>query len=341
MIFPFKFKIKEYRQRFIFFILLIGMSGIMYIIDKQVYNSNPDWKEFTEYNAARQYIIDNPAKNNHLLNIKSQDKYLEYDLIVNDGVIEGTIINTTDLKQAVHFIKRYILKNIYYNLYSYGRDYKQTGLICICILLFAASLLTIKQSDKYYILSILAFILANIFCMSRSTSKIYLSMALTIPLLFVLSVNVYTKNSIKWHMDYIIPILVILFVCYRISFTNNWNNHSMDERAPIKELIARNDAPKISFLQMGMAGEKAFHLSQSMQGRKFFRMSWATNSPHNNHFYKNFTSYVNGMPILISKNNTGTIEKMQQILKLHYHLDTKIRILDKSGKFLIIQLIKK
>lgn len=341
MVFPFYFKIKEYRHRFIFFILLICTAGMMFFIDKQVYNSNSNWKKFTEYNAIRQYLIDNPAKNAYLPNIKSTDKYLEYDLIVNHRVIEGTIMSTADLQRAAHFTKKYIANNIYYNLYPYGRDYKQTGLIFICILLFAASLVTIKQNDKYYIISILAFILANIFCMTRSTSKIYLSMALTIPLLFVLSINIYKKNSIKWHMDYIIPVFVILFVCYRISFTHNWNNRSIEERIPVKELMARSDAPKISFLQMGMAGENAFYLSQSIQGQKFFRMSWATNSPHNAPFYKGFISYVDGMPILTSEDNTKTIKKMQQLLKLHYHIDTEVKILDQSGKYQIIQLIKK
>lgn len=340
MIFPIDFKSRQYSYRLTFFLLLTIVAGILYIIDKEVYDANPKWKEFIAYNNQRQYIIDNPAKKKFLPYINDTDKKAEYDLIVNHGIFDGTILTTTDLIKASSYTKNHILNNICYNIYPYGRDYKQSGLIIICIILIFLALIRPQKNDWIYLLSLSAFVIVNLYCMSRSTSKIYLSMALNIPLLFVLLANVYNKQIFRWNSDIIALTLALGFISYRISFTNEWNNRSIQEREQVRQLLTRCKAPKISYLNFGMGGENAFHISKSIQGQKFFRLAWATNSPHNAHFYKNFTSYVDGMPILITNKNIEAVNKIIKLIKQHYKIEVTSKTLDKCGDYSIIQLSK-
>lgn len=338
MVFPIDFKSQKYSYRIIFFLLLIITAGSLYIIDKKVYNSDPKWKAFMAYNTQRQYIVDNPAKKKFLPLITDKDKQTEYNLIVNHGIFEGTILTTADLTEASNYTKKHILDNIRFNLYLYGRDYKQAGLIIVCIILMCLALMKPQKRDWIYLLCLSAFVIANLYCMSRSTSKIYLSMALTIPLLFVLLVNVYNKRIDKWNISITALIIILGFTSYRIYFTNEWNNRSIQEREPVRYLLTHNDAPKVSFLNIGMGGENAFHISKSIQGRKIFRLAWATNSPHNAHYYKNFTSYINGMPLLITDKDIEAINEIIKLIKQHYKIDVTSRTLDKYGQFSLIQL---
>lgn len=338
MFLPINLKSQKYIYRLSFCVLLIITASTLHIIDKKIYDANPKWKEFITYNTQRQYIVDNPAKKGFLTHIKNTAKKNEYDLIVNHGTFDGTILNTDDLTKASSYTKSHVLDNIRFNLYPYARDYKQAGLIVVCIILIIMAFMKIQKCDWIYLICLSAFVIANLYCMSRSTSKIYLSMALTIPLLFILLVNVYNKHITKWKLNIIIPILVLIFTCYRISFTNKWNHQSIQDREPVRELLVRCNAPKVSFLSIGMGGENAFHISKSIQGQKIFRLAWATNSPHNTHYYKNLTTYINGMPILTTEKDTVSINKIIALIKEHYKIKVAPQTLDKCGRYSIIQL---
>ena len=72
----------------------------------------------------------------------------------------------------------------------------------------------------------------------------------------------------------------------------------------------------------------------------YITLAWATNSPHNAHFYKNFTSYVDGMPILITNKNIEAVNKIIKLIKQHYKIEVTSKTLDKCGDYSIIQLSK-
>lgn len=210
LIFPILFRNKEYYKKIIFLSSLAIMAGCLYIIDKYAYTSDSKWQYFTEYNAARQYIIDNPSKAIYVFKEKTKEQ--EYRLIVEKHIFEGKILSANDLEDVVANLSNSSFQNVLNNIYPYGRDYKLSGLLVLCVLLSIPCFCYYTKKDWRYILCICMFVLANLFCMHRSSSKVYLSMALSIPILFVFLVDAYSKvrMSIKWNLLLVLPMILYL-----------------------------------------------------------------------------------------------------------------------------------
>ena len=112
---------------------LVIIAVCLYVIDKHAYTSDSKWKYFTEYNTERQYIIDNPSKGSYVF--KDKVKEQEYRLIVEKHILEGKILSAKDLDDVVANLSNRTFRNIFSNIYPYGRDYKLSGLLVLCILL--------------------------------------------------------------------------------------------------------------------------------------------------------------------------------------------------------------
>lgn len=337
LVFPVLFREKYYQKKIIFLSSLVIIAVCLYVIDKHAYTSDSKWKYFAEYNTERQYIIDNPSKGSYVF--KDKVKEQEYRLIVEKHIFEGNILSAKDLDDVVANLSNRTFRNIFSNIYPYGRDYKLSGLLVLCILLGIPCLLYYIKKDWIFVLCLCLFVLANMFCMHRSSSKIYLSMALSIPILFVFLVDTYQKvwRSRKWNIILILPMIIYLGG-YRLFFLIDWNKREIESYKPLKEIVKGVECKKMAYIDTAFGGELAFHTSQSRQGRIFLRQAWATNSPYNNMFYAGFKSYVDNMPLLLRTKNMNVIPKIQEILLDHYHVKTKVIIWKSNNQWTIFKL---
>lgn len=337
LVFPVLFREKYYQRKIIFLTSLVIIAGCLYVIDRYAYASDSKWKYFIEYNKRRQYIIDNPSKGSYVFNDKVKEQ--EYRLIVEKQIFEGKILSIKDLEDVVANLSNSSFRNVFSNIYPYGRDYKLSGLLVLCILLGIPCLWYYVKKDWIYVLCLFMFILANMFCMHRSSSKIYLSMALSIPILFVFLVDAYHKvyRSRKWNFILILSMIVYLGG-YRLYFLVDWNKREIESYKQLKEIEKGLECKKMAYLDTAFGGELAFHTSQSKQGKIFLRQAWATNSPYNNMYYVGFISYVDNMPLLLRTENMGVIQKMQEILLDYYHVKTKLIVCKSNNQWTIFKL---
>ena len=337
LILPIHLKEKSYQCQLKYYISLIICTITLLTIDKIAYTSTPSWKAYIQYNEARQYINDNYAAKDCVNLFTNENKKREIDLLVNYRVVDGTILNTTDLKKIITFLKSQRLNNIKNEFWGYYYTYNYSLRIIFLILLFTIFVLGCSKKHRYKLIiigvSFIAFVIANAYLMSRSRAKEPILLCLIISIISICYICLIP--SIKQKLQTIIASLLICFlgvwIVRNILYTHETTKRNIASTKNTEYLFQSVSDKKI-LVHTGTATTiNMFHVSQSIIGQKLLRTGWLINSPHTKIFYTGLSSSIeNDLPHLINTQYEDKIETMKELLMNYYHMPCSIAVLTSS-----------
>lgn len=328
-------------KSWLFGILLI--AAVSFTTEKIVYSSE-GWKTFTSINDARGYVADNPMAVSYSNEIKNEKDRLAFDLYYRFRIFDLNILTPEKLQEYQETFEERAIETISFNTKEYFLTYWKMGgwMVVALAMLLIIELIRKRRWDALLIViaSISMFILANLQMMSMSFAKERVMLCSYVVILFSLlyMISTYLKYS-----GYIITIVCLLSSIQYLCKDYGCLKETMRPRPIIAEtesMIEKVKDSKVMLPTPTYLTPEAFHTSESPIYRNSVIQGWMHYYPKADLSYQPFTTFTDGLPILIDKNAMEQLDIIQKLLKLHYGLDSQQKILDESKKYYLIKIEK-
>lgn len=338
--------IKALKCKGAFLLLLSVITAFTTLLNYQSEHKDKEWSHYTEFTYSRAYINDNPSCLKGFDVIKDSIKKKEYELICNYFLYDGNIISIEELRQIGSYLKGFVLENVKTNLHPYFRFYWRMGILFLLLVIIMGLLKTNKRKCMYFLFisTILLFIAANMYMMSRSIAKerVLLPAYLSLCVATILITKDYCIGF-KFQKCVAYSVILLLGTVFIIKDIDRYRyNKGVAELAKETEtILQQNSYPRVH-IHIGVAVDvDAFNMSNNIIYKSMVDCGWTINSPYVREFYKGFTSYIDdNLPMLINKRNMNRIEDIVYILKHHYGIESHYLINDESKNYYIIQLVR-
>ncbi len=321
---------------------LIVVAAITFFTNKSAY-SGEQWKEFNEYNEARGFLADNPIAGEMTSQIASQENRLAYDLFYRYRIFDWNILTLEKIKnyKKIYEDKRdeVIRRNIrpYMNAY---RNMEGGWVLLVLVWVFFELL----RRKKYYalinlIIVIALFLGANLFMMSTSFPKERVLLGSLMSFFF--AVIYISHNYVKY--TEILLVIICLIWGYRymsLDYSTSRNHLSRNnEVKEVEQILGQCESEKVMLPVPTQLVPEVFHTSSSLIGKKSIIQGWLHIYPKADLSYQPFTSFVEGLPLLVKKNATEQIDILKTLLRLHYNINATHIILKESENYYLIRLL--
>jgi len=340
---PIQLRDNNYMKTIYTLLAIIVISYGLKTYNQFIYNENPSWKAYMEYNSYRGFINDNPSCNDiNLTFFHSKEKENEYELLTKHWISDGNILSISDLEEVTVMLKEKQFKNLKKNVLNILLCYGWLGLSILLVILFCTiNLVRGKHYSELLILhcSLLLFIVANLYMMSRSFVKERVTICFLFSLLYVVCVIVHRNKKIISNQ---IPIyaLVVLFIFSYSSklYAEVVSNQSLvSSTKRIEELMDRCVSNKVVFHNNIPISMNVFHLSDNVISKKIVRIGWPNKTPHTSKYYKGFISHTEGLPFIVSKESMSQeLFLMNNIMNSYYHQKVLVDTLLIDDKYAIL-----
>lgn len=324
--------------------LFVIVALVSFVSEKYAYRSD-EWQYFNRVNNARGYVSDNPFAANYASGIKNKEDSIAYELYYTYRIFDIDILTLEKFSKYQSDFKSKKLSTILYNVDSYLDKYRALNIWIILILsVYLTFELIRKRKWKgiiMFYMCILLFILANLKMMSTSFPKERVLLCPYATLLFItLSFIYHHARFSKW---------IIICVCLMVSVKYIDKGHeymgiaseSHRKCLEIENILKSPKIDKVMITRLSHFSPEAFDVSKSPIFRKSILHGWMHVYPLAYTEYQQFTSYVDGLPLLVEKDKKEQIELICQLLKSHYDIDASPKVLSESENYQLIKLLKK
>jgi hypothetical protein len=344
--FPFNRYFLKYlsRKSTYYLIAAVILSLVIQVIDKNIYNANPEWAQYQKFNKLRGKINDNPNKSI----IPSDNQSLIYkDKLVRSFLIDPYTISNTDLEH----ILVYIAKGSFRDKLSNFVQLKSYLFLLFLFFLIGISLNLRKGKTDLIIFSLkfLFFGLILFFITLEGTLKYRVFLTASIPFLITLPLTL-KKDELK--NRFIITSILSFCLCYllvRDSLVISDKTKDVREKvfAVEKTIIKDYTKDKKQIVRYGdsyrIQYNPIFSISNDFVGDHFMFLSWLAKSPMNSKKISSFEYFINGGGLYIDNslhNYKDVTSFICSYVSLHYQITLMPLVVFQSGDYVIIEFIK-
>lgn len=331
------------KKNIIFVISLLFFAFVLKKNTQSVYESNHEWQYYKEYNIERGKINDNPNNKKALEILSDNNKRIEYELLCEYRVNDGTILNAKELKECANYIKESQSSILYENYNAYIKCYKDIGGIFCLFLIILCIIESVRMRDKrqmvIMLISFFMFALANIKMMLTTVPK----ERVIIPALLTITISTLLVTNIKRYKFPVIVCISLLSFQYLLKVKDVYHSNKvlLAQTESVESLINNCPYKKVLIHNMVPISTEAFHSSSSHIGKKMVRCGWLINSPLNKENYVNLKSVVNTLPIMVNRQYTKYLTMQEQLIRDYYNIDTYRDTLSMSDNYIILQINSK
>lgn len=321
---------------------LLMVATLTFCYEKYTY-SDEKWNSFQTVNDARAYVADNPIAGEYTKYISVPEDKLAFALWYRYRVFDLNILSTEKIIEYKNIFKEKALETIRYNVKTYAITYLNMGiwLVAILGLILIYELIQKREWWNLVILSIIyiMFVAANLQMMSFSVAKERVMLGSYAALFFATMYMV--CNHVRRARELIIASCMILGFQYLIKdyeqYTKNKDNQSLIVET--EQMILTSGMPKVMLLVYVHLTPEAFHTSESPIYTHSIIQGWLHFYPKADLRYQPFTSFTDGLPILVDKKNIEQIRIIRQLLQMHYGIRSYSKTIKESEHYVLIELI--
>lgn len=320
---------------------LILIASLSLIAENKTYNT-PEWREFNITNDARGYIADNPIAAEYTGSIIDKKERIAYDLFYRFRIFDLNITTQKDFLKYAKDLHQRTLDNIKINFRPYLTIYLKMGggmlFLTACWLLFE-----LLRKRQWWTLCLLAgscmlFIIANLHMMSYSIYKERVMLGCYVSLAFVLS-YILLNNARNAKL-----ILTVICIITCIQYTKYDYDKIQQSRYGIslvretENMILSSKTNKVMLLVPTCLTPEAFHTSKSPIYTHSVIQGWMHIYPKSNTTFQPFTSFTEGLPILVEKSSIEQISLIRELIKMQYGISTSVTKINESNHYILLKL---
>lgn len=348
--FPVRLRDKMYVNKLLCSIALLATAFALGRVNRFCYQHDPDWAYYDQYNCLRGKINDNPMRNVALCVFRDDEvKKNEYELLKEFDLVDGTILQLSDLQAVVSHIEQTRGRCFVEMASSYYWAYRGLPIKCL-LLLFGVLCYVVVRSRQYKtLLPVVAafglFFLMNVYLMTFSPPKERVVLPLFISMVCVLLVTMWRlRNAMPCVAQFATACAMVGILVY---FINKINGHQKtvaaneEQNQIVEAMIARSGYKKIMYQTYWYTGS-AFGLSSSLPGKTTVKTGWTIHSPHTKQWYEGYMTFIDGgLPILIKKDDPPRWNLIMDTLQKKYHAEVDVEVLDEAGGYQLVRLVRK
>lgn len=324
--------------------LFVIVALVTFVSEKYAYRSD-EWQFFNRVNNARGYVCDNPLASGYATEIKNQEDSIAYELYYKYRIFDIDILTPDKFDAYQETFKSRTHQTIKFNVRPYFDAYLN---LCSWFVFFVVFVLIFELVRKrewntmiVYFSCVAMFIIANLQMMSTSFPKERVLLCPCVTMLYITLVFVYHHTRFSnW---------IIICVCMMMSVRCidkgyeyvKFTSEGSRRWGELEQIIQSSRINKVMITKLSYTLPETFNVSSSPVFRKSIFHGWMHIYPLAYNEYQHFTSYVDGLPLLVERCYIEQVELICNLLKLHYHIDASPEVLRESENYLLIRLIPK
>jgi hypothetical protein len=322
------------------FLTAIILAVLCKIGDNAYYNSNPDWKNFLEFNSIRGLINDNPNvsmdKCESLRDILGEDIVLLFNAHANPQTIRYNEINLvySAINEASFSGK---IRNAWNMIHSYW--YQFLILFLMGVLFFVQN----RDDGKKSLITIFIFFAVSCYIAMHGTLKLRVFESAFCAIVLILAF-INNKRGLVLIFGSVFLLVCflssILFVnTYKVERSTAFHIEKFSEETKLineylnKEnvIIPYGNSYKIEYMN-------PFKISSQFPTHKIFFSGWFTGIPHNKGVFDSFKLYINNYSLLTDKNRSESATQLISASILNqYGIKVTPEVAMKNGNLVIIK----
>lgn len=322
---------------------IVFVAFVTFASDKYVYRSD-EWKTFNTINDARAYIADNPLAFSYSSELKDAEDSIAYDLYYRYRIFDLNILTPEKILKYQQVFKERSFDTIRFNVRPYLIAYLNMG-GWIVVLLSLGFIIELVRKRYWCVLLLLCmsfcmFVLANLQMMSMSFVKERVMLGSYVALSFVL------LSLVSRYSRYSESIIIVICVFFSTQYVYKDFQCIKDVMRPrpiiaeTEQMIEKVKESKVMLPVPTYLTPEAFHTSKSPIYTNSIIQGWIHFYPNADQSSQPFTAFINGLPILIRKSAVEQLDIIQKLLKLHYGIDSRQKILDESENYFLVNIEK-
>ena len=343
---PIKLKEKMYYVKVLFLLSVVLGSIQIGKMTRTSYYVNDDWKSFMEYNKFRGSLQDNVYKYRALSIFSDDVKRDEYMMLCKAGLVDGQLLSLQDLKSCKEFIQQYKVDIFFKNLKPYLKGYFLQGILILVfwmLYLLIESVVKRKRWDTFILLlTAMAFVAANLYCMNSSRVKERIIIDMMLALYIVAAYETYRLLNGR---EILVVACVVGFFTFSVNIWKCWSweiimSKRLQESEEVNMILSKVESPKLHYISTKVPQiADIYDASETPCITKYIGKGWLSNFPLHKTYYNHYPSMVNGVPVLMKKGDIKNLEIVEYALKKYYNIETKRKRLASSDHYDIIQLV--
>lgn len=334
---------KQWWKERVWLLGIIAVAAFTFTADKIAYR-DPQWSEFDKANDARAYIADNPIAGDFKNELKDTKEAIAYDLLYSYRVFDTNITPPEKLIEYQQVFKGRALQTIRHNILPYIYGYKALG-CWIYIIVLVVLVVDLLRHRKWWALCLLwailtMFALANLQMMSYSFPKERVMLCTYVALVFA---TLYIANEYSKYSQQIILVTIAVVGLQYLKRDFYEVRQSLSERTIVQEteqMIQSAGDSKVMLLVPTYLTPEAFQTSSSPIYTKSVIQGWLHFYPATEKKYQPFTTFTDGLPLLVQKESVEQLALICKLLKLEYNKDANISIIKESEHYQLVNLIE-
>ena len=337
---------KQLRKSFsLTFVGLIIVATASYTASHTGYYKSEKWKDFREYNEARQNLADNRFAQFHAITLHDAEDSIAYELFYRYRLFDKDILTKSKLQSYDRYYAKHTLDCISFNKNEYIDYFSNNGLYIIFFVVFIslASLLFQKKRVETIIIigtwTIFGLCVAYMASTSFPKQRVLLCSMVT-----VLFVTLYSIRESKTLYKILCLISCIYFAYfYTIKIYEDYirTTSPHNDVTEVESLLGRHHGGRVMLPVPTALTPEAFHTSTSPIGKKGIIQGWLNVYPESKEEYQRFTTFTDkDIPLLTKKTATEQIGLVQKLLYMHYGQRTKVDTLDQSENYVLLRIRK-
>jgi hypothetical protein len=330
-------------NQLVFLIAGVTFSLLFKFIDYKVYQSDPEWKCYQEYNRLRGQINDNPNSGLIINNLPHGINKCDYQLLLN-FFIDAKTLNLSKIRLINSQLKHVEVTNKLSNIYPSLRKFTFVlFVICSIWLIILVSTKEIINKCRL-IFSMIIFIFAISYVSLDATLKDRVFYSALLPLIIIMYdslSDIYIK-PMKLSFVVFICMFVSLFF-YRVNkiscVTEEGRKVFSQQNSLLKEYVGNNKSVIRFCGDIAFEFSDPFSISSSININKIYISDWATNMPTNKLFFYSFQDLINRHSIFLEKGNANSVLTLiKESIFLNYSIRVKSKIEMQSKDYIIVKL---
>lgn len=325
---------------------VIVFPVIIKAIDHNIYNNDPNWVTYQEYNSYRSSINDNPnaEKIKELPSSVTESDYQLFLMFFPDAQVfdNETVKEISSKLNKIEAGDK--ISNIPQNISPY-RKY-----LIVLLVIIILKLVVVNNKSKIILLSsVLISVLSMCFVSLDGILKGRVFIIFLISLSWILFITEDTYGSKTKH---IIKYIILIFFCYfvgrftKLTIKDSYMGAKYNKSvAAVQQYIFDSVDMKGQYIVDFYGSIKTevfspYNISETYRNSKPIGLGWMTNIP----FYKGkLDSYLD----IVDKNAIYVSKKLlpeafpyiKESVKAHYNIDIRYEIIAQAGDFVLIKLI--
>ncbi|MGB0870099.1 MAG: hypothetical protein ACPGSD_10915 [Flavobacteriales bacterium] len=331
-------------------IIKVGMISVLFVglgivIDKKIYESDPEWNYFLKYNKARHKLNDYPIL------VKEGDLHsdiVSYNdfLLFNRSLVDTNHFNLSVLDGLNSEIRTLPIKDKIYNVKLLFKPYY---LLWLCVSLIIILIISKSESNSKKYIPLLSFLVMFLGLIYLSYSLILKNRVFQTAISAFLLIIPFCFQKIKLPKKYnfiigscVVILGIILFIRTFYRYDGNKFPVQFAKQTKLINNYLENSSNQFINYSTSFPFEyvNPFRISEQKLFRNMNLSGWLSYAPLNKNKFGSFKFFLNGNGLYVTKNAyESVVFVVTKSIKSHYGISVKAKIMLENDLDYIIEFV--